>query len=64
MPLKYTPRKIRIHPYSSYLVINELEVNCLGTEDRTKMKVLLQEEAKDINLNELDERKLGYFNAK
>jgi splicing factor 3B subunit 3 len=38
LPLTYTPRKISIHPYTNYLVINEMEVNCLTSAEREQVK--------------------------
>lgn len=64
MKLKYTPRKISIHPYTSYLVINEMETCCLTTGERELVRKRIAEETKDEEYLELDERKVGYYRAK
>jgi len=64
LSLKYTPRKISIHPESSNLIINELEANCLTTEEREKVRKEIFKVSRDRKYGGLDERKIGYYGAK
>jgi splicing factor 3B subunit 3 len=63
VPLRYTPRKIEIHPESNNLVILEKDHNCMPSSEREKVKQRIYELTGDEEYLNMDDARIGYPKA-
>ena len=61
LPLRYTPRKIQVHPETGNLVILELEHACYSYKERLNIKGDIVKMTKDEVYRDTDERSLGSY---
>lgn len=60
VPLRYTPRKIEIHPETNYLLILEKDHNCFSYSEIENIKKQTSKDSEDEKYLELDSYKIGY----